>query len=69
MVGPVILWVIISFFLVKKKGRQWPDLLWGLVGGLILAKITKGPSDAVYTALDQICNAVVAIFTGISSGL
>jgi hypothetical protein len=69
MVGPVILWVIVSLFLVKKKGRQWPDLLWGLVGGLVLSKVVKGIPDAVYSALDQIWNAVVSIFTAIFGGL
>jgi hypothetical protein len=68
-VGPVILWFIVSFFLVKKKGRQWPDLGWGILGGLILAKVMTGLPNTVYNILDQIWNGIVSIFSTISQGL
>lgn len=69
LVGPVFVWVIISFFLVKKKGRQWPDLLWGLVGGLVLAKVMTELPNTVYSILDQIWNGFLNIFSTISQGL
>lgn len=66
MVGPVILWVIVSLYLVKKKGKQWPELVWGLAGGLILAKLMPALANTMYNVTDQIWNAIVSFAQSIT---
>jgi|SwirhirootsSR3_FD_contig_31_17926354_length_2722_multi_5_in_0_out_0_2 hypothetical protein len=61
LVGPVLLWAIVSLYLVKKKGRQWPDLVWGIVGGLILATIFTGLPKTVYNVADQSWTGIVSV--------
>lgn len=61
LVGPVLLWALVSLYLVKKKGRQWPDLVWGIVGGLILATIFTGLPGTVYNVADQSWNGIVSV--------
>ena len=61
LVGPVLLWALVSLYLVKKKGRQWPDLIWGIVGGLVLAKIFIGLPNTVYDVADQSWNGIVSV--------
>ncbi|QMP84234.1 hypothetical protein HUN41_00111 [Streptomyces phage Coruscant] len=69
MVGPVVIWVIWSIFLVKKKGRQWPELFWGLLGGLILAKVMPDLPGTVFDIFDKIWDFIASIFSSISQGL
>jgi hypothetical protein len=66
MVGPVVLWILWSLYLVKKKGRQWPELLWGLLGGLILAKIMPSLPGTTFDVFDKIWNVVVTFFQSIT---
>lgn len=61
LVGPVLLWALVSLYLVKKKGRQWPDLIWGIVGGLILATIFTGLPNTVYNVADQSWSGIVSV--------
>lgn len=67
LVGPVILWVLVSLYLVKKKGRQWPDLAWGIVGGLILATIFTGLPETVYNMADTGWNGIVSVAQSVTN--
>lgn len=66
MVGPVIIWFAWAFYSVKKKGRQWPDIAWGLVGGLILAKIMPDLPNTTFDVFDKIWNVIVTLFQSIT---
>lgn len=67
LVGPVILWFLISLYLVKKKGKQWPELFWGIVGGLILATVFTGLPAQVYNIADQSWNGIVSVAQSITN--
>lgn len=67
LVGPVILWTLVSLYLVKKKGRQWPDLVWGLVGGLILATIFTTLPHTVYTVADQSWDGIMSVAQSVTN--
>lgn len=67
LVGPVLLWVLFSLYLVKKKGKQWPELIWGLIGGLILAKVFVGLPDTVYNVADQSWNGLVSVAQSVTN--
>lgn len=67
LVGPVILWVLVSVYLVKKKGKQWPELIWGVAGGLILATIFTGLPGTVYNVADQSWSGIVSVAQSITN--
>jgi hypothetical protein len=67
LVGPVILWTLVSVYLVKKKGKQWPELIWGIMGGLILATIFTGLPNVVYNVADQSWNGIVSVAQSITN--
>ncbi|AXH66856.1 hypothetical protein SEA_STARPLATINUM_113 [Streptomyces phage StarPlatinum] len=67
MVGPVFLWGLVSLFLVKKKGRQWPDLIWGILGGLILAKLFPQTVDSVFNLFSGAWDTIVSLFNSVSA--
>jgi uncharacterized membrane protein len=67
LVGPVILWTIVSIYLVKKKGKQWPELIWGIVGGLILATVFTGLPQQVYNIADQSWSGIVSVAQSITN--
>lgn len=67
LVGPVILWVLFSTWLVKKKGKQWPELIWGIVGGLILATIFTSLPGTVYNIADQSWDGIVSVAQSVTN--
>jgi len=67
MVGPALLWLGWALFLVKKKKRQWPEILCGIVGGLILAKLMPDTVNTVYNVVEQIWTGLLGIFQSIVS--
>jgi hypothetical protein len=68
LVGPFIFWILVCLFLVKKKGRQWPDLIWGAVGGLILSVMFTGLGPTVYKTTDSVWNGIVSIASSLTPG-
>jgi hypothetical protein len=66
----VLFYIAVSVYLCKKKGMQIHYMLWGAVGGLILATmVTTLPAQTRQT-MDNMGNAVVSILqsTGIGQG-
>ncbi|AXH69975.1 hypothetical protein SEA_SPILLED_113 [Streptomyces phage Spilled] len=66
MVGPVFLWVLVTLYLVKKKGRQWPDLFWGILGGLIVAKLFPETPNTIFNLFSGAWDGIVSIFQSVS---
>lgn len=66
MVGPVFLWGLVTLYLVKKKGRQWPDLIWGILGGLIVAKLFPQTVNTVFNLFAGAWEGLVGIFQSVS---
>lgn len=66
LVGPFILFAIAALYQVKKKGRQWPDILLGVFGGLVIAAMFQGIDMAVYTAAEGFTNAVAQVWSSVS---
>lgn len=67
LVGPVILWVLVSLYLVKKKGKQWPELIWGIVGGLILSTIFLDLPGVVYDIADKSWDGIVSVAQSVTN--
>lgn len=57
----VIFYLAVCAYLCKKKGWQIHYLLWGAVGGLMLATIVPSLPAQTKTTMENMGNAVVSI--------
>jgi hypothetical protein len=66
----VIFYLAVCAYLCKKKGWQIHYLIWGAVGGLMLAMIVPTLPAQTKTTMDNVGNAVVSVFqaSGIGQG-
>lgn len=58
----VILYLAICAYLCKKKGWQIHYILWGVVGGLMLATIVPSLPTQTKTTMENMGTAIVSIF-------
>ena len=66
----VIFYLAVCAYLCKKKGWQIHYLIWGAVGGLIIATIVPSLPAQTKQTMENAGQAVVSIFnsSGIGSG-
>jgi uncharacterized membrane protein len=56
LTGPIILWALITLYVIKRKNWRIPQILWGMVFGLLLASMFVGLPSTVSEASYAIWN-------------
>lgn len=64
----IIFYLAVCAYLCKKKGWQIHYLVWGAVGGLLLATIVPTLPAQTKTTMENTAQAVVSIFNSAGVG-